>query len=98
VKIQKPAAEIEVCDICHREGYLQTCLVCRARYCMAHRAIIAGCWVGVFACINCQDRDDVREIVERHAAQITPIIEARRAELAGLLASGGVEVLQEEAT
>lgn len=84
MKIQRPAEEIEVCDTCHREAYLLTCLACGKRFCLTCQAIISGCWVKVRIGRCCRDREDVRVIVDQFAAQITPIIEARTAALGAL--------------
>lgn len=84
MKVTKPAEEIEVCDICHRDAYLQTCIVCGGRYCLTHQAIIPGCWVKPIVGRCCQDRDDVQAIVARFSERITPMIEARAVALRAL--------------
>lgn len=85
VKIIRPAKEIELCDICQREDrVLETCPVCSKRYCMICRGFIPGCIHTVDVCKNCGNRDDVAEIVAKHAPLIKSTIASRDAELAQL--------------
>jgi len=85
MRVTKPAEEIEVCDFCGRDTFLQTCLVLknrkRYRYCLTCDGKIAGCWVQPNICRECQDREDVKSVVSEYAKQITPIIRKRDEEL-----------------
>lgn len=81
VKINKT---VEACDFCEREGYLQTCVACRKRYCLSCHGIVPGCWVAPNLCGTCDERTDVREVVKRHAEKITPIVAQRDKELGRL--------------
>ena len=84
MKVKQPAREVDVCDRCHREGFLQECHVCGAQFCLTCRGIMAGCWVSPDVCRDCSKRPDVQDVVERHTAQIAPIIKARTGELQAL--------------
>lgn len=88
MKIHKPEREVEVCDRCHREGFLQECLVCGGQYCLTCDAIMAGCWVSPRVCRRCGGRPDVQRVVTEAAERITPIIEERRASLSALPKEG----------
>ena len=76
--------EVEVCDRCRREGYLQECLACGAMFCLTCNTTILGCWVRPKVCRNCGTHPKVKEICDRHAALITPILEKRADELSAL--------------
>jgi len=93
MKVKRPAAEVEVCDTCGRDGYLQTCLVCGGQYCLTCHTTMVGCWITVDVCQDCSGRDDVRGIVARAADKITPIIMRRKASLKRLKS----KVLKEKA-
>ena len=87
MKVTLPAEDIEVCDRCRRDGYLQQCPVCGGQFCLTCHGIIAGCWVDPDVCRGCARRPDVQAVVERHAAAITPIIKRRTADLKALPAT-----------
>ncbi len=84
MKVKKPAVEVEVCDRCQREGYLQTCLVCGERYCLTCQGLVAGCMVETNLCRKCTKREDVRKVTDRYAAKIRPVVKRRDAALKGL--------------
>ncbi len=84
MKVLKPEREVEVCDTCQHEGFLQVCLVCGKQFCMSCHGIIAGCWVSPNVCRGCSRRADVLKVVGLYAKQITPIIAERRAALEAL--------------
>ncbi len=84
MRITKPERVVEVCDICHGEGFLKTCPVCGKQFCLVCEGIMAGCWVGPDVCQRCSRRSDVREAVELYAKRITPIIRERTAALKAL--------------
>lgn len=90
MKITKPAEEIEVCDICRHDGYLQQCVFCARDYCLTCKALIYACWVEARVCEKCGEIDEVGELVRRFSKDITPIIKARRM---ALLAMGGAQAL-----
>ena len=77
MKIKRPAVQVEVCDTCQREGYLETCLVCGERYCLTCRGIMCGCMIAADLCRKCAKREDVGKVVERYAARISPIVKLR---------------------
>jgi len=66
----QPAQEIEVCDICGRDGYLKTCKACGGKYCLLHNAIIPGCVIEVPVCQKCRAREDVLAIVKKYSPLI----------------------------
>lgn len=84
MKITKPREVVEVCDICRRGGFLQTCVVCGQRYCLTCHHAMSGSWVSPDICEECAKRDDVIAMVARYAKQITPIIKKRTAALVRL--------------
>lgn len=77
MKITIPAKVKEVCDICHGDGFLQTCLTCKGRYCLTCDAIMAGCVHEVDVCRKCSDRQDVQILVKRWAPRISAVIKKR---------------------
>jgi hypothetical protein len=91
VKISVPATEVEVCDVCHREGYLQTCIFCGGRYCLLCRGRIPGCIHTVDVCSTCAKDKAVLGIAAKHAPLINAAIMARDAEIvrASLQRQGG---------
>jgi hypothetical protein len=85
MKKTKPATEIELCDICQREtALLDTCPVCKSRYCLTCRAIIPGCIHTVEVCRKCGHKDDVLAVVMAHAPIIQAAIRARNNEISKL--------------
>lgn len=86
MKVKKPATEVEVCDTCQNEGFLQTCLVCGGRYCLTCDGVVMGCWVKADLCRECAKRKDVKKIMENYAAKITPVVQRRTAALKSLRA------------
>jgi len=78
-----PAKTVEVCDFCQRDpgGILMTCLICGKEFCWSCRGVICGCMVDPDLCRGCANRDDVRNLVQRFAELIVPIIERRTAAL-----------------
>ena len=84
MRITKPEREIEVCDRCQREGFLKTCPVCGAQFCLSCEGHVAMCWVSLGVCRACGGRKDVLALAARYAAKITPIIRARLAALEAL--------------
>ena len=80
----QPAQQIEVCDCCGRDGYLQTCKACGGKYCIIHNAIITGCIIEVPVCRKCQGRPDVLAIVEKYAPLINAPRKERDAEISAL--------------
>lgn len=74
-----PAKEIEVCDICHREGYLEVCVTCGKQYCITHQATISGSYGFLHLCCKCGKRDDVKEIAEKYSDKLYDIYQERKA-------------------
>ena len=69
---------VEVCDLCRRcDHSLTECDVCGRKYCMVCHAICVGCVIGVNICKECEKRDDVRGIIDRAAAKLSPIVGRR---------------------
>jgi len=81
MKVKRPAAEVEVCDRCKREGFLQTCLVCGGRYCLTCDGLVMGCMISADLCRECSKREDVLKIMGRYATQIRPVVKRRDAAL-----------------
>ena len=79
-----PEKEIEVCDICHRDGYLMTCKACGGRYCLMCHATITGCIHRVDVCRKCGESARVVAIAEKYAPRLVAILKERDAELAQL--------------
>ena len=80
MKINVPAREIEVCDVCQRTdapGPLTTCNTCGREYCLTCNAIIPRCWFPPDVCRRCSGREDVGAIVIQYSDEITPIISRR---------------------
>ena len=79
-----PEQTVEVCDTCGRDGFLETCITCGDKYCVIHNSIISGCYVSVDCCSECGNREDVREIVSKHAIDLKKIKFKRDEELSKL--------------
>lgn len=81
MKVKQPAREVEVCDFCGREGFLQACTVCGKSFCLICEAVIGGCVVSTRVGKCCGKREDVANVVERYAQQFQPIVRRRAAAL-----------------
>lgn len=84
MKRRIPAQTVEVCDICGRDGYLQTCLACGGRYCLLHNAYISGCIHSCDVCRKCSDDKRVIAVARKFAPRITRILKLRDAEFKAL--------------
>lgn len=82
MKRKVPAKTIDVCDICEREtGLLETCLICGKQYCTLCDSFLPGCMIHPNVCKKCDDRDDVKKIVERYSKDFVRISKLRDAAL-----------------
>lgn len=82
MKQRVPAKMVLVCDICHRQdGYLTKCLVCGREYCLLCRGIISGCMIMPDICRECDDKPEVKTLVDKYADKIVPIVRQRDAAL-----------------
>lgn len=81
MKITVPEKEVEVCDICQREGCLQTCIHCDGRYCLTCNGIMPGCIHKVDVCRKCGKNGIVQAIVEKHVPAITAVLNTRDTEI-----------------
>jgi hypothetical protein len=81
MKIKIPAVEKEVCDICGRDGILETCVVCGNRYCLICHCYLPGCMVRPDVCKKCDSRADVNQISKRFGLLIHDLCKQREAEL-----------------
>lgn len=79
-----PGKEIEVCDSCQRGGFLQTCVVCKGRYCLTCEAIIVGCIHELKVCKKCGDDKAVQAISKKYAPVISAVLKERDVELSKL--------------
>ena len=84
MKTTIPERTVEVCDRCRREGYLQTCEVCGAKFCLTCQGIVGQCWGFTELCRECAHRDDVKELCHFYAKQLTPIFKRRHEALVRL--------------
>lgn len=86
MKKKIPSKTIEVCDLCGREssGLFTECVVCEKDYCCICEGIIGGCIHMPDVCKECSRRDDVREVVDEFAGQLSPILEQRELALSDL--------------
>jgi hypothetical protein len=57
---------VEVCDFCEKEGWLQTCVVCRRKYCILHKAVIIGDVFSQQICKGCENREDIKKIIKKY--------------------------------
>ncbi len=81
MKKKIPAHQIEVCDICHRDGYLQKCIVCQGQYCISHGGTVMGSYGFVDCCTDCARRDDVNKICSKYSKKLTVIYKERQTAL-----------------
>ena len=84
MKIIKPEEEIEVCDVCQRDGYLTTCLVCAGKFCLIHRAVLPGCFVTADVCTRCEKREDVEAVIDQFKPTFRVLVDNRDAALSSL--------------
>lgn len=78
MKTEIPARQVEVCDLCGREGFLKTCDVCGRQYCLVDDGVVTGSWGFTDLCRICAARPDVTKICERFAKKLAPLFLARR--------------------
>jgi hypothetical protein len=82
MKITKPSAEVEVCDLCHREDcYLQTCAACGKEFCLTCEGTMGGSYGFVYVCRDCSRREDVKKICQRYSDRLSPIFQERQQKL-----------------
>jgi hypothetical protein len=80
--VRQPAKTIEVCDRCQVGTHcLQTCCVCRKRFCLTCEGSVAGSWGFTRLCRDCARRPDVQEVCAAAAKRLTPIFKDRDATL-----------------
>ena len=79
-----PKKEVELCDICERDGYLKTCKSCGRVYCLTCEGIVPGCIHAMDVCRICDDDERVRAVSEKYAPRITSILKERDQELNSL--------------
>ena len=84
MKVQRPATEIDVCDLCGSPGYLTLCVVCDSEYCLRCQGMVPQSWGFTDLCQRCAGRDDVRRVCREYADRLTPIYEERSRALASL--------------
>lgn len=84
MKTNLPARELEVCDFCHREGYLQDCWVCGKQFCLSDEGTVVGSFGFTKVCRVCSSRDDVQLVCGKFAKLIGPILRKRDAALKNL--------------
>lgn len=77
MKITRPAKEVEVCDFCQSDSYLQECHVCHKKYCLVHDGLVAGSFGFTTICRDCARRVDVHVVCEKYAKRLAPIYKAR---------------------
>lgn len=77
MKVKKPAEEVEVCDYCQRGGYLQTCIVCGASYCLTCDATVCGSGISPDVCQPCARRPDVLRVCDKWGADILAVARKR---------------------
>jgi len=89
MKIKIPAKTVDACDICERPssiGLLDTCVVCRRKYCHTCEAIMAGCIHQPDVCKTCGALPKARETVERFAYPLLDVLKQRDKALSKLKA------------
>jgi hypothetical protein len=77
MKIKVPSKTVEVCDICKREGVLETCLICDKQYCLLCDCYLPGCMIRPDVCNKCDDREDVKAVVEKYSKDFVRIDKLR---------------------
>lgn len=82
MKITVPQKEVELCDCCSRDGFLQTCKACGGRYCLLCDAYLPGCIHRPDVCRKCCDNEQVKAIADKYAPKLLEILKARDAEFA----------------
>jgi hypothetical protein len=81
MKTEIPARTAEVCDRCHREGFLQTCIRCGGRYCLTCDGIVAGCVVSPDVCRECSHDPVVVKLCEEYSPKLQKLVEERDAKI-----------------
>jgi len=81
MKVTVPEKEVEVCDLCQHDGYLETCLFCQGKFCLTCHGIIPGCIHKVQVCRKCGGEPALREIVSAYVPRLTEILNERDADI-----------------
>ena len=81
MRITKPAEIVEVCDFCQRSDLLATCHVCGREFCLSCRGHVIASWGFIVLCRECAEREDVFQVCNCYAEQLTPIFRERIAAL-----------------
>jgi len=82
MKITRPAEEVELCDVCHREStYFDTCKSCARRYCITCDGKITGCIHRLDICRICETDKRVNDIAKKYAPLLSDILRKRDKEL-----------------
>lgn len=84
MKVTIPEREIEVCDRCNKEGFLDRCHVCGDTYCLTCEGTVAGSGGFTTLCRKCAERDDVKSICDEFARQLSVIYDRRQKKLQSL--------------
>ena len=86
MKIKVPSKTVTVCDICKREtdGLFEKCLVCEKEYCLFCGPYLPNCMIRPQVCKNCDDRQDVKDIVARYSPDFVKTYKLRDKALASL--------------
>lgn len=71
------AQDVEVCDLCHQKGFLQSCDVCGREFCLTHEGHVGQTWGFTQICCECAEREDVVAVCRKFAEKLTPIFTAR---------------------
>lgn len=65
--------EVELCDLCRGDGFLQTCIRCQKRFCLVCDALISGCIIKPRCCKECGNSEKVKAICDEFAPSIHEI-------------------------
>ena len=85
MKIKIPAKTVEACDLCKNEtSALETCTVCGKQFCYMCHPYLPGCMIQPHVCKECDDREDVKKLVERYSHDFVKIFKLREKALARL--------------
>ena len=77
MKVTVPEKTIEACDYCQAEGFIKDCDVCNRQFCLSHEGTVMGSWGFTCICRDCARRDEVRQICEKHAENLTAVFRRR---------------------
>ena len=85
MKIKVPSKTVTCCDFCKRETtILEKCILCGREYCIICGPYLPGCIISPHVCMECDDRKDVKAVVDKYSNDFVKTYKLRDRALARL--------------